>query len=92
MITVETNDLVGWDYELTDGETANITGLFTALPENVGLNEINITATDDGAPTGITELTVVIEVLNIELPDLVLEGNTAICGGRRSGNHSCWCF
>ena len=81
MITVETNDLVGWDYELTDGETANITGLFTALPENVGFNEINITATDDGAPTGITELTVIIEVLNIELPDLVLEGNTAICAG-----------
>jgi len=80
-ITVETNDLTGWEYALTDGETANITGLFTALPENVGTNVINISATDDGTPTGVTELTVIIEVLNIELPELVLEGNSAICAG-----------
>jgi gliding motility-associated-like protein len=80
-ITVETNDLAGWEYALTDGETANITGLFTALPENVGTNVINITATDDGTPTGVTELTVVLEVLDIELPELVLDGNSAICAG-----------
>lgn len=80
-ISVVTNDLTGWSYELTDGEAANITGVFTALPENVGINEINITATDDGTPTGVTDLTVIIQVLNIELPDLVLEGNTAICAG-----------
>ena len=45
------------------------------------IQEITITATDDGSPVGETVNTIYIEVLDIELPALTVEGNTAICAG-----------
>lgn len=83
-ITVTSTDVTGWDYVITNGvggDLANITGTFTALPGNVGVQEIVITATDDGTPVGETVTSIVIEVLDIELPELTIEGNSAICAG-----------
>ena len=81
-ITVTSTDVPGWDYTITEeDDLANITGIFTALPENVGIQEITITATDDGTPVGETVTTLVFEVLDIVLPELTVDGNTAICAG-----------
>ncbi|HBP44998.1 MAG TPA: hypothetical protein DD635_03800, partial [Flavobacteriales bacterium] len=81
-ITVTSTDVPGWEYVISDeSDLANITGTFTALAENVGTQEITITATDDGDPVGETVTTLVIDVLNIELPPLTIEGNSAICAG-----------
>ena len=56
-------------------------GIFTAQASNVGFQEIIITATDNGSPVGETVNTIYIEVLDIELPTLTVDGNTAICAG-----------
>jgi len=81
-VTVTSTDADGWDYTISSADDlTNITGLFTALPENVGTTEITITATDNGTPAGETVINLVIEVLNVELPELVVEGNEAICAG-----------
>ena len=72
----------GWDYTITEGDdVTTITGIFTAQASNVGFQEIIITATDNGSPVGETVNTIYIEVLDIELPTLTVEGNTAICAG-----------
>ncbi|MDE0721785.1 MAG: gliding motility-associated C-terminal domain-containing protein [Flavobacteriales bacterium] len=71
------NDITG--YIVTNGETASIAGIFNG---NVpGLNSIDITATDDGTPSSSTSVTMVIEVLNVTLPELTIEGNLSICAG-----------
>jgi gliding motility-associated-like protein len=81
-ITVTSTDLPGWDYTITEGDdVTTITGIFTAQASNVGFQEIVITATDDGSPVGETVNTIYIEVLDIELPTLTVDGNTAICAG-----------
>ena len=81
-ITITSTDAEGWDYVIAEvDDITNITGTFTALPENVGVQEITITATDDGTPVGETVNTIVFEVLDITLPDLTITGNEAICAG-----------
>ncbi|MEC8634731.1 MAG: cadherin repeat domain-containing protein, partial [Bacteroidota bacterium] len=81
-ITVTSTDVPGWDYTITEGDNVTtITGIFTAQASNVGFQEITITATDNGSPVGETVNTIYIEVLDIELPTLTVEGNTAICAG-----------
>lgn len=81
-ISVTSTDVPGWDYTITEGDNVTtISGIFTAQAENVGFQEITITATDDGTPAGETINTIYIEVLNIELPPLTIEGNASICAG-----------
>lgn len=81
-IVITSTDAPGWDYTITEIDgISNISGVFTALPENIGIQEITITATDNGTPVGQTVNTIVIEVLNITLPELTIEGNAAICAG-----------
>ena len=66
-------------FSVTNGETASIAGVFNG---NVaGINTIEITAVDDGTPSSNMSVTMVIEVLDVVLPELTIEGNLAICAG-----------
>ncbi len=53
-------------------------------PENVGLYFLEITATDDGTPQGETVLSYWVEVIDVELPTLTLEGDLSICSGQET--------
>jgi gliding motility-associated-like protein len=66
-------------FSFTNGEIASISGIFHG--DQPGLNTIEITATDDGTPSSSTYVTMVIEVLNVTLPELTIEGNLTICAG-----------
>jgi gliding motility-associated-like protein len=66
-------------FTVADGSTAAITGEFVG---NVaGISTIEIIATDDGSPPSITTVTMIIQVLEVALPELTVEGNMAICAG-----------
>ena len=80
-ITMNVTDAPGWTYTTEDGPTGNVTGLFVGDATNLGIHEITISATDDGSPAATTEVTFVVEVLDIILPELTLDGNMAICAG-----------
>jgi gliding motility-associated-like protein len=67
------------DYSVTNGETASISGIFQG--NEPGINTVEITATDDGTPSSVTSVTMVIEVLNVALPELTIQGNLSICAG-----------
>ena len=67
------------DFSSIDGETASLNGVFQG--DEAGVSTIEITATDDGTPSSVTSLTMVIEVLNVTLPELTIEGDLAICAG-----------
>ena len=67
------------DFAVNNGETASLSGIFQG---NVaGVSTIEIVATDNGTPASVTLLTMVIEVLDVTLPELTIEGNLAICAG-----------
>lgn len=80
-LTLTSTNANGWVYTITQGNTAHIDAVFTAAADNLGVTEITLVATDNGSPVQTTEVTIVFEVLDIELPELTLEGNTAICAG-----------
>jgi len=80
-VEILTNDVPGWSYVITPGNTPNITGTFTASPDNLGTQEITISATDNGQPAETTEVTLIIEVLETVIPPLEITGNLAICSG-----------
>ena len=67
------------DFGIIDGETASLSGIFQG--NEAGISTIEIVATDDGTPSSVTALTMVIEVLDVTLPELTIEGNLAICAG-----------
>ncbi len=52
--------------------------------DNVGIYNLNITATDDGTPTASTSLSFVVEVIDIVLPSLSVEGDFSICSGQET--------
>lgn len=81
IVTVTVTDAPGWTYVATDGEVGNVNGTFSAQMTNLGLNEITITAVDDGDPSASTQIILTFEVSPIELPELTVSGNTAICAG-----------
>ena len=53
-------------------------------PESVGTYDLQITATDDGTPVGQTVLSYVVEVINVELPTLTVDGDFSICSGQET--------
>ena len=66
-------------FTIINGVNASIAGEFVG---NVpGISTIDIIATDDGTPSAATEVAMVIEVLDVPLPELSVEGNMAICAG-----------
>lgn len=52
--------------------------------DNVGIYNLDITATDDGTPTASTSLSFVVEVIDIVLPSLSVEGDFSICSGQET--------
>ena len=83
-ITMDVTDAPGWTYSTTDGPTGNVTGVFVGEALNLGLHEITINATDNGSPVQTTSITFIVEVLNIVMPELTLEGLASICAGGES--------
>jgi uncharacterized protein (TIGR02145 family) len=67
------------DFIIIDGLSASIAGVFVG--NSPGINTIDIVATDDGTPASVTSVSMVIEVLNVSLPELTVEGNLSICAG-----------
>ena len=53
-------------------------------PENIGVYDIEITATDNGTPEAETTLSYVVSVIDVELPALVVEGDLSICSGQET--------
>jgi len=64
-----------------NGNVAYFGGTFTAGPNNLGINIVNVTATDNGTPAGVTTLTYIFLVQDITLPEIGITGNTAFCAG-----------
>ncbi|MDC0599749.1 gliding motility-associated C-terminal domain-containing protein [Flavobacteriales bacterium] len=52
--------------------------------DNVGIYNLDITATDDGTPTASTSLSFVVEVIDVVLPSLSVEGDFSICSGQET--------
>ncbi|MGB1076138.1 MAG: gliding motility-associated C-terminal domain-containing protein [Flavobacteriales bacterium] len=80
-VEIFTNDLPGWNYVITPGTTPNILGTFTANADNIGTQEVTITATDNGQPSETTEIVLIFEVLETVIPPLEVSGNLTICAG-----------
>lgn len=89
----ETNQQVTLDYSIdgfdtglyinniANGNTAIFDGGYVGSSDNIGFNTITITATDSGEPEAVTELNVVVEVIDVELPTLSIDGPLVICAG-----------
>lgn len=71
----------GLTISVQNGNTANVSGSFTASAANVGLNTITIIAADNGTPAGVTELNYTFFVQNITPPAISISGELAICAG-----------
>jgi gliding motility-associated-like protein len=67
------------DFDVINGETASLSGIFQG--NQAGISTIEIVATDDGTDAQVTELTMVIEVLDVTLPELTISGELSICAG-----------
>ncbi len=71
------NTISGFD--VINGVTASIAGEFVG--NAAGVSTIDIIATDDGDPAAATSVTMFIQVLDVALPELTVEGDMAICAG-----------
>lgn len=80
VITVDTTGTTGYhQVSNTPGNTATLSAYFVASSSNFGTNVITITATDNGTPTGVTTIPIVIVVL--PAPVAVASNDTTICVG-----------
>ena len=61
-----------------------IDAFLAGTPENIGTHLLEITAVDDGTPTGETVLSYWVEVIDVELPTLILDGDFSICSGQET--------
>lgn len=66
---------------ISNGTTATFLGGYVGGPDNLGLNTITITATDNGTPEAVTEIDIVVDVIDVELPVLTITGEQVICAG-----------
>ncbi|WP_306641286.1 gliding motility-associated C-terminal domain-containing protein [Sanyastnella coralliicola] len=64
-----------------NGNTATFDGGYVGSVDNIGFNTINVIATDSGDPEGVTELNIVVEVIDVVLPELTVSGDFTICAG-----------
>jgi len=84
-VTVDDSDADGWVE--TDSGDGFLQGFMEGTPDNIGTHTLIFSGTDDGTPEGITAVTYIIEVVNVELPDLVVTGDSfeddivSFCGG-----------
>ena len=67
-----------------DGGVTFLDAFLAGTPDNVGVYDLTITATDDGTPVGTTVLEYVVEVIDVELPTLTLDGDFSICSGQET--------
>ncbi len=80
VITVDTTGTTGYVIvSNTPGNTASLVSYFVGTASNSGYNTIIITATDNGAPPGITNIPIVIEVSTP--PVTTITPDTTICNG-----------
>ena len=78
--TITTNTVDGLEVvSVVDNNTALLEAFFVGSPGNLGVQDIVITATDDGDPAAVTELVITVEVIDLELPELTISGNLDIC-------------
>ena len=79
-ITIDTTGVTGFVIVTnTVGNTAVINSYFIGSTNNIGYNNIIITATDNGVPAGVTVIPIVIEV--IASPIVIASNDTTICVG-----------
>lgn len=78
---VATQSGTGMSVATQNGNTANVSGTFTATSNNIGVNNVTITATDNGNPSGVTTLNFVFVVQDITAPPISISGLLAICAG-----------
>lgn len=76
-----TIDGSGLEASAEGGNTAVFNGVFTGSSDNIGTNIVTVTATDNGVPSGQTVFTYIIQVLDVVLPPLTIEGSLAVCAG-----------
>lgn len=89
----ETNQQVQIDYavdgvegnltvdNIANGNIATFEGYYVGNSDNLGFNTITFTGTDNGSPEAATEISVVVEVIDVELPTLSVDGAFSICSG-----------
>lgn len=65
----------------TAGNPANLDLVFIPTVANVGVNNIIINASDDGAPIMVTSIGLAIVVDTLNVPPPVIVGDTAFCAG-----------
>ena len=85
-VTIELTDLdaVTNNGTYVDNGITYLDAYLAGTADNVGVYDLTITATDDGAPVGETVLEFVVEVIDVELPALTVEGDFSICSGQET--------
>lgn len=85
-VTIELSDLdvVTNNGTYVQGGVTFLDAFLAGTVDNVGVYELEITATDDGTPAGQTVLSYVVEVIPVELPELTVEGDFSICSGQET--------
>lgn len=79
-ISVDTTGTVGYvEVSNTAGNTAVLSAYFLGSAANNGYNNITITATDNGAPPGVTSIPIVVLVL--PAPVILASNDTTVCSG-----------
>jgi gliding motility-associated-like protein len=66
---------------LQNGALASFVGGFVGNAGNVGLHTITVTGTDNGNPAASSSVSVVVEVIPIEIPPLTVSGIFTVCAG-----------
>lgn len=69
------------DVTITNGNTATFTCTFTGNPDDIGINELTLTGTDNGNPNSTTTFVFYVEVLEEEVPEMTITGETIFCAG-----------
>ena len=85
-VSIELTDLAAITNNGTyvDGGVTFLDAFLAGTPDNVGVYDLTITATDDGTPVGTTVLEYVVEVIDVELPTLTVDGDFSICSGQET--------
>ncbi len=69
------------DIVIEEGSTSTLSFIYTGLEENIGVFPVTVTATDDGVPVGITTITTYLEVIDVIVPPLTVDGVPTFCDG-----------
>lgn len=69
------------DLEIINGNTASFSCTITGNAQNIGVNELTFTATDNGSPVGVTTITIFVEVTEDVAPPFSISGALEFCSG-----------